>query len=72
METNMKKKIMKRYRDRVRNRETVCITLSMIPDMIGNPEHNWRKVYYRGWEDKELKQLYNLLYMSGGHRWIKN
>ena len=61
METNMKKKIMKRYRDRVRNRETVCITLSMIPDMIGNPDNNWRKVYYRGWEDKELKQLYNLL-----------
>jgi len=64
----MKKKIMERYRERVRNRESVCITLSMIPKMIKHND-NWR-VYYRGWTDKELKELYKLLYMSGGHRWV--
>ena len=71
METTMKKKIMKRYKDRVGNRETICITLTMIKQMLGNEKHNWRKLYYRGWTDKDLKKLFNLLYMSGGHRWIK-
>ena len=65
----MKKKIMKRYRERVRNRETVCITLTMIPKMI-KEDNPWR-VYYEGWTDKELKELFKLLYMSGGHRWIR-
>ena len=67
----MKKKIMKRYKDRVGNRETVCITMTMIKQMVGNPNHNWRSLYYKGWEDGELKKLFNLLYMSGGDRWIK-
>ncbi len=31
----MKKKIMKRYRQRVGNRETVCITMTMIKQMLG-------------------------------------
>ncbi len=66
----MKKKIMKRYRSRVGNRETVCITMTMIPQMIGNEKHNWRRLFYRGWSDKDLKKLFKLLYMSGGHRWI--
>ncbi len=65
----MKKKIMKRYRERVSNRETVCITLSMIPKMIKD-SNSWRGAYYRGWSDKELKKLYKLLYMSGGYRWM--
>ena len=64
----MKKKIMKRYRERIGNRETVCISLSMIPKMI-KEDSPWR-VYYKGWSDKDLKKLYRLLYMSGGHRWI--
>ncbi len=64
----MKKKIMKRYRERIGNRETVCISLSMIPKMI-KEDSPWR-VYYKGWTDKELKKLYRLLYMSGGHRWV--
>ena len=64
----MKKKIMKRYRERIGNRETVCISLSMIPKMIKD-NNNWR-VYYKGWSDKDLKKLYRLLYMSGGHRWM--
>ena len=64
----MKKKIMKRYRERVKNRETVCITLSMIPKII-KEGNNWR-VYYEGWSNKELKKLYRLLYMSGGYRWM--
>ena len=59
---------MKRYRERVKNRETVCITLSMIPKMI-KEGNNWR-VYYEGWSNKELKKLYRLLYMSGGYRWM--
>jgi hypothetical protein len=42
----------------------------MIKEMIGNPNHNWRGAYYRGWTDKELEKLYELLYMSGGHRWV--
>jgi len=66
----MKKKILKRYQDRVGNRETITITMSMIKEMIGNPNHNWRGAYYRGWTDKELEKLYELLYMSGGHRWV--
>ena len=64
----MKKKIMKRYKERIGNRETVCITLSMIPKMI-KEDSPWR-VYYKGWTDKELRKLYRLLYMSGGHRWV--
>jgi hypothetical protein len=64
----MKKKIMKRYRERIGNRETVCISLSMIPKMI-KEDSPWR-VYYKGWSDKDLKKLYKLLYMSGGHRWM--
>ena len=71
METTMKKKIMKRYRDRVGNRETVCIAMTMINQMVGNPNHVWRRLYYRDWSDKDLKKLFKLLYMSGGHRWIK-
>ena len=61
---------MKRYKERVGNRETVCITLSMIPKMIkeGNV---WRGTFYRGWSDKDLKKLYELLYMTVGHRWVK-
>jgi hypothetical protein len=59
---------MKRYRERVRNRETVCITLSMIPKII-KEDDCWR-VFYEGWSDSELKELYRLLYMSGGHRWM--
>ena len=66
----MKKKIKKRYKQRIGNRETVCITLTMIPKMIGNEKDNWRRLYYRGWSDKDLRKLYRLLYMSGGHRWI--
>ncbi len=66
----MKKKIMKRYRQRVGNRETITITMNMIKEMVGNPDHNWRRVFYKGWEDKELEKLYELLYMSGGHRWV--
>jgi len=66
----MKKKIMKRYRERVGNKETVCITLSMIPKMLGNDKHTWRRLYYRGWKDKDLKKLQELLLMSGGHRWF--
>tara|TARA_R110000824_G_scaffold180596_1_gene361083 strand:+ start:307 stop:525 length:219 start_codon:yes stop_codon:yes gene_type:complete len=65
----MKKKIIKRYRERIGNRETVCITLSMIPRMIKD-DHVWRGCFYRGWSDNELKELYRLLYMSGGHRWM--
>jgi len=64
----MKKKIMKRYKERIGNRETVCITLTMIPKMI-KEDSPWR-VYYKGWTDKELRKLYRLLYMSGGHRWV--
>ena len=67
----MKKKIIERYKDRVRNRETICITLTMIKQMVGNPTHNWRRLYYRDWSDKDLKKLFKLLYMSGGHRWVK-
>ncbi len=66
----MKKKIMKRYRERVGNRETLCIALSMIPKMLDNKRHVWRLLYYRGWKDKELKKLQELLFMSGGHRWF--
>ena len=66
----MKKKIMKKYKERVRNRETVCITLSMIPRMIKEGD-SWRGVFYEGWSDKDLKKLYKLLYMSGGHRWME-
>ena len=65
----MKKKIKQKYRDRMRNRETICITLSMIPQMI-KENSNWRGAYYKGWTDKELRKLYKLLYMSGGHRWM--
>ncbi len=65
----MKKKIMKRYKERIGNRESVCITLSMIPRMI-KEGHSWRGAYYKGWTDKELRKLYRLLYMSGGHRWM--
>ena len=65
----MKKKIIKRFKERVKNRETVCITLSMIPKMI-KEDNSWRGVFYEGWTDKELKKLYRLLYMSGGHRWV--
>ena len=65
----MKKKIMKRYRERVLNRESVCITLSLIPKIIKHND-NWR-IFYEGWTNDELKQLYNLLYMSGGYRWIE-
>jgi len=64
----MKKKIIEKYRERVRNRETMCITLSMIPRIIKDDDP-WR-VFYRGWSDNELKELYRLLYMSGGHRWM--
>ena len=66
----MKKKIMKRYRERIANRESVCITLSLIPKMI-KENSTWRGAYYKGWTDKELRELYKLLYMSGGHRWIE-
>ena len=66
----MKKKIMERYRERIGNREAVCITLSLIPKMI-KENSSWRGAYYKGWSDKELKELYKLLYMSGGHRWIE-
>ena len=65
----MKKKIIKRYKERIRNRETVCITLSMIPKMI-KEDNSW-KVYYEGWTDKELILLYELLYNTAGHRWRK-
>ena len=65
----MKKKIMERYKERVKNRESVCITLSMIPKIIKDND-NWR-VFYGGWSDKDLKRLYKLLYMTGGHRWVK-
>ena len=71
METTMKKKIMKRYKERVGNKETICITLTMIKQMVGNPTHNWRRLYYRDWTDNELTTLFDLLHMSGGHRWIK-
>ena len=64
----MKKKIMQKYRERVGNREAVCITLSLIPKMIKHND-NWR-VYYRGWSDDDLKMLYKLLYMTVGHRWV--
>ncbi len=67
----VKKMIIMRYRQLVGNRETVCITMTMIKQMLGDPSHNWRKLYYRGWTDKDLKKLFKLLYMSGGHRWIK-
>ena len=63
----MKKKIIERYRERIRNRESVCITLNLIPKMIKNND-NWR-VYYEGWTDKELRLLYDLLYKTAGHRW---
>jgi len=66
----MKKKIIKRYRERIGNRETVCITLSMIPRML-KEDDSWRDVFYKGWSDKELRKLYRLLYMSAGHRWIQ-
>ena len=65
----MKKKIMERYKERIRNRESVCITLDLIPKMIKHND-NWR-VYYEGWSNEDLKQLYKLLYMSGGHRWVE-
>ena len=64
----MKKKIIERYRERIGNRESVCITLSMIPKIINNDD-NW-KVFYKGWTDKELKKLYRLLYMSAGYKWM--
>ena len=67
----MKKKIMKRFRQRVGNRETVCITMTMIPKMLGNDKHTWRRLYYKTWSDKDLKKLFKLLYMSGGHRWVR-
>jgi len=66
----MKKKIIERYRERIGNRETVCITLSMIPKMI-RENHVWRGCFYSGWSDDELRELYKLLYMSAGHRWVK-
>lgn len=62
---------MRKYRNRVKNRETVCIALTMIPKMLEDPNHNWRNLFYRGWKDKELKKLFKLLYMSGGYRWIR-
>ena len=65
----MKKKIIEKYRERVGNRETTCIALSMIPKMI-KEDDRWRGVFYKGWSDSELKELYRLLYMSGGHRWM--
>ena len=65
----MKKKIIKRYKERVKNRESVCITLNLIPKMIKDND-NWR-VYYKGWTDNELRKLYRLLYMTVGHRWIE-
>ena len=65
----MKKKIMERYRERVVNRESVCITLSMIPKMIKHND-NWR-VFYKDWSNADLKHLYRLLYMSAGHRWVE-
>ena len=64
----MKKKIIERYRERVSNRESVCITLSMIPKIINNDD-NW-KVFYKGWSVEELKKLYRLLYMSAGYKWM--
>jgi len=64
----MKKKIIERYRERVGNRESVCITLSMIPKIINNDD-NW-KVFYKGWSVEELKKLYRLLYMSAGYKWM--
>lgn len=65
----MKKKIIKRYKERVKNRESVCITLNLIPKMIKDND-NWR-VYYKGWTDNELRKLYRLLYMTVGHRWVE-
>ena len=65
----MKKKIIEKYRERIGNRETVCITLSMIPKMIKD-DHVWRGCFYKDWTDKELKKLYRLLYMTAGHRWV--
>ena len=63
-----KKKIKEEYRERIRNRETVCITLNMIPKIINNDD-NW-KVFYKGWSIEELKKLYRLLYMSAGYKWM--
>jgi len=66
----MKKKIIERYRERVKNRETVCITLTTIPRMLKDKGYPWRGWMYEGWTDSELRELYELLYMSGGFRWI--
>ena len=63
------KKVRQKYRERVKNRETICITLTCIPRMIRDSQDNWRGWMYDGWSDKELRDLYELLYMSGGHRW---
>ena len=66
----MNKKIKKEYRRRIKNRERVCISLYLIPKMVKD-NHIWRGCYYSDWSDNELKELYTLLYMSVGHRWVK-
>ena len=62
-----KKKIKEEYRERIRNRESVCITLNMLPKIINNDD-NW-KVFYKGWSREELICLYDLLYNTAGYKW---
>ena len=68
----MKKKIKRKYRERIKNKETVCITLTIIPRMLEDKQHPSRGWFYEGWTDKQLRKLYKLLYMSGGYRWKEN